>query len=127
MYDSGATSGASTTSVNDGEWHQLIGIYDATTNHTASIAVDGAIESSQPRANINGTAAPFIVGGLESSGGAPINAFTGLIDDVQLYNHALSASEVDFLFRNPGVAIPEPASIGILLLGYAGLIARKRR
>ena len=51
--------------------------------------------------------------------------FTGAIDDVQVYNGALSADDVAFLFNNPGSMIPEPATFALLLLG--SLLCRRRR
>ena len=46
--------------------------------------------------------------------------FNGLIDDVAVYNRALSAQEIYQIY-----SIPEPATL--LLLGLGGLALRKRR
>lgn len=93
----------STSSVNDGGWHQIVGVYNASGNTT--IYVDGApVEGSIPSSPINPNAAPFLVGGV-LLGGVPTAMFTGLVDDVQLYNRALNDSEIDFLFQNPGSEI----------------------
>ena len=95
---------SSTTVVNDGGWHQVVATYDAASG-TKRIYVD--------RTPVEGTAIvqplvvntlDFLIGGV-TSGDAAAAAFTGLIDDVQVYGRALSDSEIDFLFANPGVAI----------------------
>jgi len=53
--------------------------------------------------------------GSRSSGGG---TFDGLIDDVRIYNHALSPAEIQEV-------IPEPATV--FLLGLGGLLIRKKR
>ncbi len=52
----------------------------------------------------------------------------GLIDEARIYNHALTLSEVRFLF-NEGAVVPEPATLGLLASGALGLVglARLRR
>jgi hypothetical protein len=118
----GATS---TTTVNDGQWHHIVGVYVA--GGTTSIFVDGspaeAIAASA--ATITNNVA-FLVGGVGAVGsGAPESRYTGLIDDVQIYSNALSNSDVDFLVNNPGQVVPVPASAA--LLGLGGLLAGRRR
>jgi len=50
-------------------------------------------------------------------------------DDVQVYNTALSAADVEWLFNNPGSAlggiVPEPCGLG--LIGLALLAVRRKR
>ena len=48
-------------------------------------------------------------GDAAGAGGGTTPGFDGLIADFQLYDSALSADEVDYLFDNPGAVIPEPA------------------
>jgi len=51
-----------------------------------------------------------------------------MIDEVQLYDHALTTNEVQFLFDNPSLtAIPEPASAALIAFGIFGLAIRRRR
>jgi ribonucleotide monophosphatase NagD (HAD superfamily) len=58
----------------------------------------------------------------------PAARYTGLIDDLQVYSHALSDADVQFIFDNPGSVVPEPAC-GTLCVGAAALLlaARRRR
>ena len=51
----------------------------------------------------------------------------GGIDNVRIYNHALSQSELGFFTDNVS-AVPEPGALAILGLGLAGLgYARRKR
>lgn len=97
------TAPVSTNSVNDGNWHQVAAVYQAGGNK--SIYVDGApAEDIKPSQAFLSTSAPFLIGG-DSPGGIPRGLFTGLIDDVQIYNHAISPGDVDFLFQHPGQVV----------------------
>ncbi len=97
----------STTTVNDGYWHQLVGVYAA--GGQAQIYVDGApVEGSKPSRPMSANGSSFLVGGIGVSGsGVPVGAFDGLIDEVRVYDRALTASEVQYLFDHPQ-CIPQP-------------------
>ena len=98
----------SQTTVNDGNWHQVVVTYVQGGN--ASIYVDGVpVEDFHPTAPIVANDAPFLIGGLTSWA-----AYDGLIDDVQIYSHALSDSEVQWLFDHPGQAVCAPAPSGMV-------------
>lgn len=94
---------SSTTVVNDGNWHQIVAVQEA--GGTKRIYVDGApAEDTKPtQAAIDGTG-PFLVGGQLFSG-SPSGWFNGSIDDIQVYDRALSDAEINFLFANPGLEI----------------------
>jgi hypothetical protein len=97
------TAPVSTTSVNDGNWHQIVAVYQSGGNKF--IYVDGApAEGIEPSQAFLSTLAPFLIGG-DAPGGIPRGLFTGLIDDVQIYNQALSAGDVDYLFQHPGQVV----------------------
>jgi hypothetical protein len=111
----------STTSVNDGTWHQLVGV--RTAGGSIQIYVDGVLERTVASQPMIGNAAPFLVGGV-NFGGTPTGLFTGLVDDVQIYSSALTSANVQYLFLNPGqtLAVPEPSvgallATGVLVLG----------
>lgn len=105
----------SSTSVNDGSWHQVVAVYQA--GGSKAIYVDGApAEDSKPSQPFVGNSVAFLIGGV-NFGGVPTGLFTGLIDDVQIYNNALSDDEVDFLFRYPGQVVgtnPELPPAGVV-------------
>lgn len=115
----------STTVVNDGQWHMIVVSYHA--GGSAEIFVDaGPAEGTQAAHPIYGIAAPFFVGATLGSDGVPVPNFDGLIDELQLYDHALTRAEVDFLFAHPGTIVPEPAA-GLLALFGTFLLMRKQR
>ena len=90
----------STTSVNDGEWHHIVASYEA--GGQASLYVDGGSpEVSTTAVPIIETTGDFHVGALNWSGDDPKGLFDGYIDELQIYDHALSTEEVQFLFDNP--------------------------
>ncbi len=57
------------------------------------------------------------------------NLFSGLIDEVNIFNRALSASEIGQLALNPNnVSVPEPTStLGLLALGTLGAASTLKR
>ncbi len=120
FYVSGSDQTTSAV-INDDTWHHLAFVYDA--GISQSIYVDGVnlATTSTPSA-ITGNSVPLILGGMWL--GAPTSTYTGLLDEVRLYNHALSAGEVATL----AIAIPEPAGFAALAgLATLGLAATRRR
>lgn len=117
----------STTSINDGTWHHVAVTYNiGTGSHT--MYVDGAPgESSTIAAGMVAAAADFMVGGIFNSSGTAISTFTGKVDDLQIYGEVLSDDDVNYLFNNPGSAVPEPATITALLVGGLAAIRRRNR
>ncbi|NBV21323.1 MAG: hypothetical protein EBS05_05300 [Proteobacteria bacterium] len=93
----------STTIVNDGNWHQIVSVFRL--GGTTTIYVDGApFEGTAVSGPIITNTARFLIGG-SSPGGTPTASFNGSIDDVQVYNRALSDGEISYLFSNPGIEI----------------------
>ena len=82
--------------VNDGKWHQLVGVYN---NGTISIYIDGNLANSGSIGYSNNSA-HFMVGGFFSNSGSPVNYFRGLIDEVEVYNIALSGNDVKALYNS---------------------------
>lgn len=81
--------------VNDGRWHHIIGTYDGT---TPIVYVDGvAVSLGAENGGLVGSSASSIVRiGDFTANGYKLN---GSIDDVRIYNRALTAGEVQQLYN----------------------------
>jgi hypothetical protein len=90
----GATS---TTQVAMNEWHYVCGTYDKAVG--ACIYVDGQLEGTNPdKGGIDvDTFNVWIGANSEDTGYKPGRYFDGMIDEVRLYDRALSQAEVVFL------------------------------
>ncbi|MFP4107238.1 MAG: LamG-like jellyroll fold domain-containing protein [Phycisphaerae bacterium] len=51
----------------------------------------------------------------------------GYIDEVAVWNEALSAEDVEWLNTNSIVTIPEPLTLGLLVIGSAALLRKRRK
>ncbi|YCM44349.1 LamG-like jellyroll fold domain-containing protein [Verrucomicrobiaceae bacterium 227] len=98
-----AYNAAVTTAYNDDNWHHFAATFHFEDGQeTTTLYVDGELkniltESDDAPTNLN----DFHVGSLIRSSGI-VDLFTGLIDDVQVYNEAIGADGIAFLFDNPG-------------------------
>jgi hypothetical protein len=91
-----------TTDVNDNTWHHIVGV--RIPGQGKRIYIDGVLEDTAPLGNSNVTTAPLMLGGLFVSGN-PTGVYTGMIDDVQIYDEALADADVLFLHQNPGLIV----------------------
>ena len=80
------------SNVMDGQWHHLVGGVDRTTG-TSFIYVDGVLEGTNGSASGNIRTATDLQIGVSGN-----ENLQGEIDDVRIYNKALSGEEVDGLF-----------------------------
>ncbi|MFT4582803.1 MAG: hypothetical protein ACI915_002864 [Gammaproteobacteria bacterium] len=111
--------------MNDGQWHHIVATFSTATG-VQSIYVDGNLEASQASGSTTiVNMADLIIGGFSSSGLVPMNAYSGLIDDVQIYDETLSATQVNQLFANPGSPVPLPPAL-IMILPALALLGRRR-
>ena len=120
------------SATNDG-WVHLVGVYDGNTG-TSTLYVNGSSDGSVAKAGGIPDKTPpstFNIGRYYNTGSF---AFTGSIDDVQVYDEALSAGDVTFLFNNPGSALgsaantaPEPSTLVLVGFGVVGLVGGRRR
>ena len=115
--------------INDGQWHHFVGTSDVASN-TRVLYIDGVVMSSQGIGTpINSdTNLPLMVGENPQANNREWN---GEIDDVAIWNRALSEAEVNEIY-NAGRAgtslgaIPEP-TVGLLGLLSVGFLALRRR
>jgi hypothetical protein len=77
------------TTVSFGQWHHVAAVYDG---QKMSIYVDGKLDASKPRSG------PIATNNFSVCIGENIENnnrfFNGLIDDVRVYNYALSENEI---------------------------------
>lgn len=101
--------------INDGNWHQLIGVHDFAGSQ-ARLYVDGVLRDTQAYDTFTAPPANFAVGGiLNAAGSQMIGSLTGFADEVSIWNQALNSAEALYLFNNPGaLTVPEPTSMTLL-------------
>jgi hypothetical protein len=76
-------------SVNDGQWHHVAGVYDGS---KIKLYVDGILDNSEVATGSIGTSPYSVLIGENSDN--PNRLWNGLIDDVRIYDNALSAAEI---------------------------------
>lgn len=119
-----------TTSLTDGIWHNVVGVRSG---QTGLLYVDGSLQASTTNnalGSINTTCTYALIGysntgpgNCTSSGpGDSTSFFNGSIDDVRIYNNALSAAEIEAL-----TSVPEPLPIATLAVWLAAFAWIKRR
>ena len=94
-------------------WHHAAMTFDGT---TTSLYLDGAFNANTA-ADITSGNRPFLISRWAMSADG---YFSGLIDDVRIYNRALGASEVVALYGEGGWGTQAPPSIQILSVANPG-------
>ncbi len=107
---SGANVATDVTKINDGQWHQLTAVISL--GNSVTFYVDGVQSSTQPIKSAANAANAILEIGLSPSS-AIGTYFTGSIDDVRIYNRALSSSEVLSLSN---IVAPNPPSASALFV-----------
>ena len=104
--------------VNDGQWHHVavvfpeFGLAIGDANHY----VDGMLDpvKSGGTANVVNTSTDPLLAAIVTVGGGPLGAelrrVTAVLDDVRLYNRALSDAEIQALAEGQGVLSGEPSA-----------------
>jgi len=96
-------------------WHQAVYVRDGTSEF---LFYDGSLADSN--VGVSPTA-PFV--DTFRFGGAAPDDFNGALDDIFIYDRALSPTEVSTLFS----VVPEPSTAPLLSLGLVGMSASRRR
>jgi len=99
--DTWKNSNPSTTSVDDGNWHYIVGVYDGS---NIIIYVDSVAENNNNigAETISTSIENLFVGSREGQR----QYFNGIIDEVRIYNRALSEEEISDLYNNYGYTTP---------------------
>jgi len=83
-------------SVNDEQWHHVAAVYDGTNIY---MYVDGLLDATKPASGlINQNHDPVLLGANPESPNPYY--FNGLVDEVTLYNRALSAQEIQNIYES---------------------------
>ncbi len=89
----GTTGVSSNNAVNDGLWHQGVAVYDRASS-LLRLYVDGQPDNTIALGSTSLTDAANLEIGRALLGGTPMDYCTGSVDEVRIYNRALSASEI---------------------------------
>jgi len=113
-----------TTNLNDGEWHHVAVTWASGGAEDATLYVNGvseAITFTNSQTIDTGSEGDFRLGSsVRDSHSGAIRRFEGLMDDVRLYDSALTSSEIVAL-------VPEPGSVVLLGIGAALVLMLRRR
>jgi hypothetical protein len=105
-----------TTTLQPGKWYHLVGTYDGTTQ---KIYVNGLLDGSRLYSGqLSSNTAPLFIGlCISGETGAKYGYFTGIIDEVRIYNRALNSDEIAELAglenKNPTSLLVSPSSFTI--------------
>ena len=88
----GDDMGDGVTSINDNRWHHVAAVYNGVTK---DVYIDGKLDFSQPNTGLMPpNESPILIGRVPQG---YANYFSGTIDEIRLYNRALSSSEILYL------------------------------
>ncbi len=100
------------TNLFDGSWHHIAGTYDGA---TIEMFVDGVSQGTAAAGVYNSNTRDIRIGSARNNG----RHFNGQIDELRISNTVLTPSQF--------LAVPEPTSATIMVLGIVGLLARRRK
>ncbi|HEX4264253.1 MAG TPA: DUF2341 domain-containing protein [Verrucomicrobiae bacterium] len=107
--DGTTASATSTVAPADSQWHHVVGVCDETGGQV-SLYFDGALighATIAPGSGILSSSMPMTIGARESGNFSPVNydfQFLGRIDEVAIYNRALSATEIQNHYFASGIS-----------------------
>jgi uncharacterized protein (TIGR02145 family) len=93
------TEGFSTTTIDSSHWYHVVGVYD---NNSIKIYISGVMDNETfagPDLLDNWSSTNFLTIGQEKDYGTPTNlhSFDGSLDDIRIYNRALTQEEITYL------------------------------
>jgi len=90
----------SDSAISTGSWYHIVGTYDGT---TLKLYINGVLQTNTATASLSWTSDTVMHIGLDR---ALVYDYAGLIDEIAIFNYALSADEVTYQFNsgNPGTA-----------------------
>jgi tetratricopeptide (TPR) repeat protein len=92
-----------TTSANDGKWHHIAGVFDGSTLY---LYIDGVLEAAKSGANSVSISKHNVLIGANAQ--VPGREWNGLIDDVRIYDYALSQAEIASVMGKSEINLLEP-------------------
>jgi hypothetical protein len=98
----------SNTVIDNETWHHIASTYDPTTK-TASMYIDGALDRVTTIAGGLSLGTKFWIGGDDYND----NFFDGLIDEAQVYNRVLEASEIQAIFDAGTAGVCKGLSVAV--------------
>jgi hypothetical protein len=102
----GTTIAALSTNTIDSNWHHLVGVVDMA-HGNVTLYVDGEMRATNllaPSGGILTSAYPVAIGSRQSSSSSVFNNnFVGYIEDVAIYNYALTAAQVSNHYNVAGI------------------------
>ncbi len=121
-FDATQSNLRSQTAVQSDEWQHLAVTYDGSTMSLfLNDILEGAVAAT---GNLDTDNNPVIIGGQNCTSNCRV-PFRGIIDEVRIYNNALTQDEIvsDMSYNS---AVPEPATVLLFSTGVLGLLFRKR-
>jgi len=103
LLDGGSSDNtASTTAINDTNWHHIVGVFTSSTERY--LYVDGIqVASSTTSISLNSGVDRWHIGQRADS--TPSNNYDGLIDEVAIYNSALTQDQIKLLYNQTSAAV----------------------
>ena len=105
VYTSTYYKATGNTTVNDGNWHHIAGVYNKSAS-TVAIYVDGKLETTTSVVGSQGSENDYLFMGVLGNGTASGAAeyLVGSMSDARVYDRVLSSSEISLLALRPGIA-----------------------
>ncbi len=111
----------STSIVTDDVWHHVVGTFDGT---NTKIYIDGVLQNSVPYIGTPQINNRDVHIGMWWGGGTAARFFNGLIEEVRIYNRALSADEVSANYQAGRIVITSsPSGAAVLINGQSKGVA----